>query len=123
MMWRKSLLFGDASHAQQILQARTPAEAKALGREVEHFDDALWREHRWEIVVSASLAKFSSDDELRAFLVGTSRRVLVEASPVDRIWGIGMAADSEFAKVPERWRGLNLLGFALMEAREQLSAG
>ncbi len=123
MMWRTALLFGDSAHTQQILQARSPAQAKALGRQVQHFDEALWAEHRWETVVSASVAKFASDSDLRAFLVGTGRRVLVEASPVDRIWGIGLAADSDFSSVPQRWRGLNLLGFALMEAQDQLVTG
>jgi ribA/ribD-fused uncharacterized protein len=123
MMWRKALLFGDSAHAEQILQAGSPAEAKALGREVQRYDEAVWVEHRWEVVVSASTAKFTSSGELREFLVGTGRRVLVEASPVDRIWGIGLAVGSEFASVPQRWRGLNLLGFALMEARDQLTTG
>ncbi len=122
MMWRKATLFDDSEGAAAILQARSPAQAKALGRKVEHFNEATWIDHRWEIVVAASVAKFSSNPDLRSFLVATAGRVLVEASPVDRIWGIGLAADSEFAQVPQRWRGLNLLGFALMEARERLAA-
>jgi ribA/ribD-fused uncharacterized protein len=120
MMWRKAILFGDSERAAAILHTRSPLQAKALGRMVEHFDDATWVEHRWQIVVAASVAKFSSDPHLRSFLTATGRRVLVEASPVDKIWGIGLAADSEFAALPQRWRGLNLLGFALMEARDQL---
>lgn len=121
MMWRKAVLFGDLNRAAAILQAHSSAQAKAIGREVDGFDEATWREHRWEIVVSASVAKFGSDPALREFLLATGKRVLVEASPADRIWGIGLAADSEFAEVPRRWRGLNLLGFALMEARAKLA--
>ncbi len=121
MMWRKAVLFGDTARAAAILKARSPAKAKALGREVEHFDQVTWDEHRWEIVVSASIAKFGGDPELLDFLRNTGKRVLVEASPVDRIWGIGLGADSPFADVPQRWKGLNLLGFALMEARAQLA--
>lgn len=121
MMWRQAVLFGDVTRAAAILVARSPAQAKAIGREVEHFDETIWVEHRWEIVVSASVAKFGSDPALRDFLLATGKRVLVEASPVDRIWGIGLAADSEFAETPQRWRGLNLLGFALMEARAKLA--
>ena len=120
MMWRKAVLFDDTVRAAAILQASSPAQAKAIGREVQGFDEAIWLEHRWEVVVAASVAKFGSDPTLRDFLLGTGDRVLVEASPVDRIWGIGLAADSEFAEVPQRWRGLNLLGFALMEARARL---
>ncbi len=69
-----------------------------------------------------SVHKFSAHEELRAFLLATGDRVLVEASPVDRVWGIGIAADDERAADPERWRGPNLLGFALMAARERLAA-
>lgn len=121
MMWRKAMLFSDRGRAEAILQARSPAQAKSIGRAVEGFDEATWVVHRWEIVVDGSVAKFSSDPALRAFLVGTGKRVLVEASPRDRIWGIGMVQDSEFAEQPQRWRGLNLLGFALMEARQRLA--
>ena len=71
-------------------------------------------------MVSGSLAKFTSKPALTAYLVGTRHRVLVEASPVDRIWGIGLTADDPRAAVPSQWRGLNLLGFALMEARSRI---
>ncbi|GAA3480637.1 hypothetical protein GCM10018966_051670 [Streptomyces yanii] len=70
----------------------------------------------------AASHKFGQDAGLRAFLLNTGDRVLVEASPLDRIWGIGMAADDPRAEDPARWRGLNLLGFALMEARTRLRA-
>jgi ribA/ribD-fused uncharacterized protein len=69
-----------------------------------------------------SVAKFGQRAELREFLAGTGNRVLVEASPTDRVWGIGLAATDERAADPARWRGLNLLGFALMEARARLGA-
>ncbi|CAM5259864.1 NADAR domain-containing protein OS=Streptomyces fumanus OX=67302 GN=GCM10018772_52590 PE=4 SV=1 [Streptomyces fumanus] len=65
----------------------------------------------------------AADGALREFLLGTGDRVLVEASPVDPVWGIGLAADDEAAADPERWQGANLLGFALMAARERLRAG
>jgi ribA/ribD-fused uncharacterized protein len=76
--------------------------------------------HRSAIVVAGSHAKFSQSAPLRDFLLGTAGRVLVEATPVDRIWGIGLAADDELADNPQKWRGLNLLGFALMLVRAQL---
>lgn len=84
------------------------------------FDGAVWERERFGIVVEGSVHKFSSDPALRAYLLGTGTRVLVEASPVDPIWGIGLAADDPGSHDPARWRGLNLLGFALMEARERL---
>ncbi|MEW2083016.1 NADAR family protein [Streptomyces sp. NPDC005283] len=123
MMASKARLFGDADAEQRALEARTPAEAKRAGRLVRGFDDAIWERERFAIVRSGSVHKFGQDAELRDFLLATGDRVLVEASPVDRIWGIGLATDDERAQDPARWRGLNLLGFALMEAREELRAG
>jgi ribA/ribD-fused uncharacterized protein len=120
MMWRKACLFGDEQRAAAILQAHSPAQAKSLGRQVAGFTEDLWVANRWQIVVDASIAKFGSDEHLRGYLAGSKRRVLVEASPVDRVWGIGLATDSDQAGEPAQWRGLNLLGFALMEARHRL---
>jgi ribA/ribD-fused uncharacterized protein len=120
MMWRKATLFGDNVIAEKTLAAASPGEAKELGRTVNGFSEQTWLEHRWAIVVEGSTLKFSSDQSLRDYLIGTRDRVLVEASPRDRIWGIGMTADSEFTTTPGEWRGLNLLGFALMEARSRM---
>jgi ribA/ribD-fused uncharacterized protein len=122
MMWRKALMFYDTVTAGRILAAGHPRQAKKLGREVRGFDENEWAAARFDIVVAASVAKFGQHPDLGGFLLGTANRVLVEASPVDRIWGIGLDADDERAADPSRWRGLNLLGFALMRAREELSA-
>lgn len=121
MMWSKAMLFGDETAAARILDAKHPSEAKALGRQVERFDEAAWERARFGIVVAGSIAKFSQHGDLRAFLTGTGNRVLVEASPMDRVWGIGLAASDPEAGDPARWRGANLLGFALMHARHHLS--
>ncbi|MFG2334566.1 NADAR family protein [Streptomyces sp. NPDC048604] len=123
MMAGKARLFGDAEAERAALEAKSPAAAKKAGRLVRGFDDAVWERERYGIVVAGSVHKFGSDEALRAFLLGTGGRVLVEASPLDRIWGIGLAADDPRAGDPTRWRGLNLLGFALMEARERLREG
>jgi ribA/ribD-fused uncharacterized protein len=122
MMASKARLFGDTGAEREVLQASSPALAKKVGRLVRGFDDATWARERFSIVVEGSVHKFSAHEELRAFLLATGDRVLVEASPVDRVWGIGIAADDERAADPERWRGPNLLGFALMAARERLAA-
>ncbi|TXS57152.1 NADAR family protein [Streptomyces sp. t39] len=122
MMAAKARLFGDAEAEQRALRARSPAEAKKAGRTVRGFDENTWKRERFGIVREGSVHKFGQDAELAAFLLATGDRVLVEASPLDRIWGIGLAADDERAEDPARWRGLNLLGFALMEAREELRA-
>jgi ribA/ribD-fused uncharacterized protein len=85
---------------------------------VRNFDETTWNNKRFEIVVRGSLEKFTQHKDLNEFLRNTKEKVLVEASPVDRIWGIGLTADSDKAENPKRWNGLNLLGFALMEVRD-----
>jgi ribA/ribD-fused uncharacterized protein len=120
MMAAKARLFGDAEGERRVLAAGHPSEAKKAGRLVRGFDEEVWRRERFGIVVEGSGHKFAAHGELRSFLLGTGDRVLVEASPVDRVWGIGLAADAEGAHDPARWRGPNLLGFALMEARRRL---
>lgn len=120
MMAEKARVFGDAETLAKILAATAPDQVKALGRQVRGFKEEVWAEVRFSAVVTANRAKFSQNPVLRAFLLGTHPQVLVEASPVDSIWGIGLAADHADATQPERWQGLNLLGFALMEVRESL---
>lgn len=122
MMAAKARLSGDTKAVKRILAAPHPGAAKALGRQVRGFDERRWEEHRLAVVVAGNLAKFAQHPRLLDFLAGTGTRVLVEASPQDRIWGIGLAASDERARSPERWQGLNLLGFALMEVRHQLRA-
>ncbi len=122
MMAAKARLFDDADAERAVLAARTPAEAKNAGRLVRDFDEATWARERFGIVVEGSVHKFTSDPALRDFLAGTGQRVLVEASPLDRVWGIGLAADDPRAQDPTKWQGANLLGFALMAARELAGA-
>lgn len=121
MMYHKAKLFEDDRACEKVLAAVTPAEAKAVGREVLGFDQKLWEEKRFGIVVDANVAKFSQNPQLKAFLLSTGSQVLVEASPVDKIWGIGLAQDNPAAGDPNQWKGLNLLGFALMEVRQRLA--
>ncbi len=118
MMAQKALLFDDKENYNKIIIAKSPAEAKALGRQVRNFDEQTWNNKRFDIVVRGNLEKFTQQKDLKEFLLNTKERVLVEASPVDRIWGMGLTADSEKAENPKQWNGLNLLGFALMEARD-----
>ena len=120
MMAEKARFFGDPELAERIIRIETPAQAKKLGREVEGFDQQRWEEARCEIVFAANLAKFEQNLGCRAFLLASRDRVLVEASPVDTIWGIGLAMDDPRAESPEAWQGLNLLGFTLMRVREKL---
>lgn len=113
-------LFGDDIACARILLATNPGAAKAIGREVVGFNQEVWDERRFEIVLNANLAKFAQHTELKSFLLNTGNRILVEASPVDKVWGIGLAQDHPESEIPRRWKGLNLLGFALMEVRDRL---
>jgi ribA/ribD-fused uncharacterized protein len=121
MMAEKARLFGDAATVEKILADPDPGRAKALGRRVRNFDEDAWAAARYGIVVRGSEAKFAADPELRGYLLSTSGKALVEASPLDTIWGIGFDEHQPEALRPSEWRGLNLLGFALMDARAALS--
>jgi ribA/ribD-fused uncharacterized protein len=120
MMAGKARLFGDEAALAAIMAERDPAAVKKLGRTVRGFDGARWGAECSALVTRGNVAKFSQDPALKAFLLGTGDAVLVEASPHDAVWGIGLRADDEGAADPLRWRGENLLGFALMRAREAL---
>lgn len=123
MMVHKARLFSDNDTATAMLAASTPDEAKSLGRKVSGFLDEVWLQHREEIVFAGNVAKFTHNHKLRTFLLGTGTTVLVEASPVDPIWGIGLAKEDPLAIDPPAWPGLNLLGFALMKTRDHLRTG
>lgn len=123
MMAGKARLFGDESALAKILRSRFPAEVKRFGREVQGFDAEVWQQHCFDIVVRGNLAKFSQNPALGGYLLESGDDVLVEASPADAIWGIGVAEEHPYAPQPHLWPGLNLLGFALMEVRARLAAG
>ena len=98
----------------------SPSEAKRIGRQVANFDEALWDASVAQVARAAVLAKFTAHPALRQELLATGARPIAEASPQDDRWGIGMAADDPEARDPSKWRGRNLLGRALEEAREIL---
>lgn len=120
MMAAKARLFDDKNILQDILKANNPGLAKSLGRQVRGFVDETWNEQCLSIVIEGNLAKFSQNRQLANFLLSTQQRVLVEASPIDKFWGIGLAQDASNINNPLEWQGKNLLGFALMDVRQQL---
>ena len=124
MMACKAALFSDTTTLELILEENTkpdtnPKTIKALGRMISPFDEKTWVEHREEIVYFGNSYKFGQDAELKKTLLGTGNLILVEASPYDRIWGIGFKEDRAMQE-KERW-GLNLLGKALMRVREEFA--
>jgi hypothetical protein len=120
MMAKKAMLFRDYEIAERIVHAVKPAEVKELGRQIKHFDERVWSAAKGAIVTTGNYHKFGQHKALQDYLLNTGDLILVEASPVDSIWGIGLAADASRVDNPHVWRGLNLLGFALMEVRDQL---
>jgi ribA/ribD-fused uncharacterized protein len=122
MMASKARLFGDSEAEQRVLAAAQPRDAKRIGRQVRNFDGPRWSDACFDFVVEGNLAKFSQHVDLREFLLSTGDQILVEASPTDAIWGIGLAADDPRALDPGQWRGRNLLGFALTKVKTMLRA-
>lgn len=120
MMAEKARIFGDEEIRQQILAEYSQMAMKKLGRKVRNYDDEIWKEKRFDVVVKGNIAKFSQNEKLLDFLLSTGNNILVEASPKDTVWGIGLDESSPEAIQPRKWKGENLLGFALMEVRDIL---
>jgi len=121
MMYCKAKLFADEATAKKILEAGHPRDQKALGRLVGGYDDSVWAERRTRIVTHGCYAKFSQNPSLQEALLATAGTLLVEASPYDKIWGVGLGKDDPRIKDPALWRGQNLLGHALTEVRSRLA--
>ena len=121
MMSEKARSFGDGEAERRIMATSDPATMLRLGRQVRSFEASTWDEVKHAIVLNGNYAKFSQDAALREYLLGTGDAVLVEASPRDAIWGIGLGAGDERALDPQLWRGQNMLGFALMEVRDEIA--
>jgi len=123
MMWAKARLFKDFDIANVILQEENPKRMKTLGRDVSGFDNAVWSTWRYDIVYLACMLKFSQNQELNNKLVSTGNSIIVEASPYDKIWGVGLSDQDSRINNPDQWLGLNLLGKTLMEVRQILQMG
>lgn len=120
MMAGKAKLFNDDETLKEIINSNTPNEAKSLGRKVRNFNPNVWDEQKYDIVRRANVLKFSQNEAFKTFLLSTDDKILVEASPYDTIWGIGMLETNSNVQNPSLWNGENLLGFALMEVRDLL---
>jgi len=120
MMYGKAMLFNDIEIAEKVLASSKPGSQKALGRKVKKFNQDTWNKHAKAIVYKANDAKFKQNENLLKRLLKTKKTTLVEASPVDPIWGIGLAEDDPKAKDRRKWRGKNWLGEVLTELRENI---
>lgn len=120
MMAEKARLFGDSETAALIMANADPATQKRLGRAVRGFDNAVWLAKAPEIVLKGSLAKYGQNPDLKAILLATAGTTLVEASPHDRLWGIGLTATDPRAADRATWLGKNWLGAVLTRVRDHL---
>ena len=125
-MWMKAITFGDDETAEKILKkGHNPKTAKALGREVKNYDDKKWNEIRYKVMVDANYFKYSQSEELKELLLNQefNGKHFCEASPKDRIWGVGMGECDPLIDDEKNWKGQNLLGKALDEVREMFLNG
>lgn len=120
MMYAKALLFDDRETAQAILETQNPREQKRLGRKIKNFDQNLWDSKGKEIVYKGNYAKFSQDENMKKQLLSTAGTLLVEASPTDNIWGIGLSETDPRRYDKNQWQGTNFLGEVLTRVREDL---
>ncbi|MCB9674034.1 MAG: NADAR family protein [Alphaproteobacteria bacterium] len=123
MMAGKARMFGDEDAVDVILSMEDPANVKKVGRKVRGFDEARWNAAAYALVREGNVQKFRQNEKLGEWLRGTAGKVLVEASPYDAIWGIGLKPDDPACEDIDQWRGTNWLGFAIMEARDALMEG
>lgn len=120
MMWAKAFTFHDLETVDKIMKTSSHKEHQELGRQVKEYDDEIWADMRYQVMVLGLYAKFSQNERLKELLLATGDTIIAEASPSDKIWGIGLVADDPLAQDMKNWKGQNLLGKVLMEVREKL---
>lgn len=122
MMYHKAKLFNDSEIMEKIIKETNPRAIKEYGRQVKNYIDDIWVDAREEVVILGNYYKFTQNDRILKELMSSIGKELVEASPVDRIWGIGLSEHDEKCLDKSKWRGLNLLGNCLMKVREVLNS-
>lgn len=122
MMAEKARLFKDEESLTAIMATDSPREQKAIGRKIKDFDKAKWEHVAKEVVYLGNLAKFTQNEDLLEQLLDTDDEELVEASPTDCIWGIGLAEDNPDCHDKSKWRGTNWLGECIMRVRTDIKS-
>lgn len=120
MMMSKAVLFNDDCVFEKMAKTRSPADDKKLGREVKGFDEDIWNRYSQDIVKIGNYLKFSQSEDLKQKIIATKPHILVEGSPMDRIWGVGMRFDNPDIQNKDKWKGTNYLGICLMFVRDLL---
>ena len=121
MMAKKAKLFNDEKVYDMIMSEEYPSVQKELGKMVSNFNKVVWDKHKFDIVVNANYLKFTQDETLKELLLDTGDKTIVEASPYDTIWGIGLSCDDDRVLDESKWEGENLLGKAIMKVRKILN--
>jgi ribA/ribD-fused uncharacterized protein len=121
MMAKKAKLFNDEKVYDMIMSEEYPSVQKELGKMVSNFNQVVWDKHKFDIVVNANYLKFTQDETLKELLLDTGDKTIVEASPYDTIWGIGLSCDDDKILDESNWQGENLLGKAIMKVRKILN--
>lgn len=122
IMYKKAVTFGDNNIAVQILETDDPNTVKHLGRAVKGYDDNVWAGMRQIILYESLFAKFQQNQKLKRKLIATGNSVLAECSKTDKIYGIGISLYDDQRYYPDKWQGMNLLGFTLMKIRQDINA-
>lgn len=120
LMTQKAILFGDIDSATKIMKTSDPKEQKALGRLVKGFNEGLWNQNKLDIMIKGLILKFEQNESLKRQLLATGEKILVEGSPYDKIWGVGLHYTDQLILEEKNWKGENLLGKALVNVREYL---
>lgn len=120
MMQKKALLFSDYDIAEKIMSKNLPGDQKALGRQVKGFDKTVWDQQARQIVYEGCYYKFTQNKDAYDYLMGTDGCYLVESSPTDTVWGVGLAGFNDEIEDPKNWKGTNWLGQVLTQLREDI---
>lgn len=118
MMYNKAVLFNDANHARLIMSSNNPKQQKTYGRRIKGFKKDKWEKVAYDIVKRGNYEKFTQNQDLKKELLETGNLTFVEASPYDKIWGIGMRENAPGIEDEKNWQGRNLLGKAITEVRD-----
>lgn len=120
MMAKKAKIFCDDKNYDLIMNSSNPRDQKKYGRKINNFDLEEWKKHNYKIIVDANYAKFSQNEDLKKELLNTGNNIICEASPYDKIYGIGIKKSDPDVHDQSKWKGTNLLGKAIMDAREKI---
>lgn len=120
MMWEKANLFGDTEVANAIMRTNNPKEQKALGRKVRGFDVSVWEDNAVRLVTDICYEKFTQNKHLLTCILSYPGKTFVEASPLDKVWGIGLHYDDALASDKTQWNGTNWLGVCLNNVRDRI---